>query len=199
MCVQWTLGIFFFILLTKRVPCKTYLIKLDKGHKPINIATPEAEGADYQDLDHQYNLHEISALLGNQQPFGKLNNKPEETTAEPAQNSNTCKPGVMSTEMSDDLKTADWIKNVKPCTLVDRILDFEFFTIRKAEEGSPVTINGFPVTTEEYQKALDGHKVGLKNPEGKEAILSAIGKNVQLDGKSLTSGNKLIVNIKTFI
>lgn len=82
---------------------------------------------------------------------------------------------------------------------MDRILDFEFFTIRKAEEGSPVTINGFPVTTEEYQKALDGHKVGLKNPEGKEAILSAIGKNVQLDGKSLTSGNKLIVNIKTFI
>ena len=66
--------------LNQRIPCKTYLIKLDKGkqriillnsgifaplflysgHKPTNIATPEAEGADYQDLDHQYNLHEIS-------------------------------------------------------------------------------------------------------------------------------------------
>ena len=81
---------------------------------------------------------------------------------------------------------------------VDRILDFEFFTIRKAEEGSPVTINGFPVTSEEYQNALNGQTVALRNPEGKEAILSALGENVKLDGKSLTSGEKLIVNIKTF-
>ena len=56
--------------------------------------------------------------------------------------------------MKSNFSTGGWIDSVKPCTLVTITLDNNEFNIRKAEEGSPVTINGFPITAKEFDQVL---------------------------------------------
>ena len=73
------------------------------------------------------------------------------------------------------------------CARITLTLDGNDFDIERDEpEGSPVTINGFPVTAEEYQKALDGETVTL-SADGRTAVLVSTDGNVTFDGKSLTN------------
>ena len=57
-------------------------------------------------------------------------------------------------DMKINFTTGGWVDSVKPCTLVTITLDNNEFNIRRAEEGSPVTINGFPITAEEFDQVL---------------------------------------------
>ena len=57
-------------------------------------------------------------------------------------------------------------------------------------DGKTATINGFPITEKEWQDALNGVPVTLKSGD-KQANLTASGKNVSLDGKSITDGTQI--------
>ena len=61
---------------------------------------------------------------------------------------------LFTLDMKSNFSTGGWIDSVKPCTLVTITLDNNEFNIRKAEEGSPVTINGFPITAKEFDQVL---------------------------------------------
>ena len=73
-----------------------------------------------------------------------------------------------------------------PGQTINRKVDGNEFKI--TGENNTANINGFPVKEEEYKKVLGGENVTLKS-DGKEAVLSASGKNVMLDGKSITDGS----------
>ena len=63
---------------------------------------------------------------------------------------------------SRNFTSAEWIKGIKPCILATLKVENNAFMKSRGEEGTPVKINGFPITTKEYQKMLDGEKIILK-------------------------------------
>lgn len=93
-----------------------------------------------------------------------------------------------------DFLSADWIKSVKPCTEAMIKMEDDMFTISRGKEKTPVKINGFPITTSEYQKALDGEKVTL-SADGQTAELVVKDGNVTIDGKSLNVGSSMTMTI----
>ena len=93
-----------------------------------------------------------------------------------------------------DFLSADWIKSVKPCTEAMIKMEDDMFTISRGKEKTPVKINGFPITTAEYQKALDGEKVTL-SADGQTAELVVKDGNVTIDGKSLNVGSSMTMTI----
>ena len=73
-------------------------------------------------------------------------------------------------------------------------MEDDMFTISRGKEKTPVKINGFPITTSEYQKALDGEKVTL-SADGQTAELVVKDGNVTIDGKSLNVGSSMTMTI----
>ena len=71
---------------------------------------------------------------------------------------------------------------------VTRIVDGNVFTILFS--GNVVYINGFPVTADQWNQALNGLEVKLSF-QGKQATLSSIGSNVMFNGKSMTNGSTM--------
>lgn len=63
----------------------------------------------------------------------------------------------------------------------------DFDVSRDEDPSSPVTLNGFPITVEEYQQVLDGETVTLSKDDGTNAELKFADGNVLFDGKSLTN------------
>ena len=57
--------------------------------------------------------------------------------------------------MKSNFTTGGWIDSVIPCTKVKILMDSNEFMIVRAQAGSPVTINGFPITGEQYDQAGD--------------------------------------------
>ena len=91
---------------------------------------------------------------------------------------------------SMDFGTPQWIEQVTPCASVTLNLGGNTFRVQKGmEDTSPVTLNGFIVSVEQYQNALNGGTVSLSNENGDttaELKTSADG-TVTLDGKALTN------------
>ena len=75
-----------------------------------------------------------------------------------------------------------------PGQTINRNVDGTDFKI--TGENNTAKINGFPVTVEDYKKVLGGENVTLK-AEGKDAVLSSSGKNIMMDGKSITDGSTI--------
>lgn len=75
-----------------------------------------------------------------------------------------------------------------PGQTINRNVDGTDFKI--TGRNNTANINGFPVTVEDYKKVLGGENVTLK-ADGKEAVLSSSGKNIMLDGKSITDGSTI--------
>ena len=91
---------------------------------------------------------------------------------------------------SMDFSTPQWIEQVTPSASVTLELDENTFDVSKGmEDTSPVTLNGFIVSVEQYQNALNGETVSLSSENGDataELKTSADG-TVTLDGKALTN------------
>ena len=91
---------------------------------------------------------------------------------------------------SMDFSTPQWIEEVTPCASVKLELGGNTFHVRKGSDNtSPVTLNGFSVSVEQYKNALKGETVSLSNENGDataELKTSADG-TVTLDGKALTN------------
>ncbi len=75
-----------------------------------------------------------------------------------------------------------------PGQTINRNVDGTDFKISGG--NNTANINGFPVTVDDYKKVLGGENVTLK-AEGKEAVLSSSGKNIMMDGKSITDGSTI--------
>ena len=70
-------------------------------------------------------------------------------------------------------------------------VDGNKFVITREEPGTPVKINGFNVTKQDYQRALDGEIVELMNVDGNTTSLVVADGNVMIDGKSLNVGDTI--------
>ena len=101
---------------------------------------------------------------------------------------------LISAAGSLKFKTAEWINKVEPCANINLELDGNKFRVSRDEaEGSPVKLNGFPVTVDEYQKALDGEIVTLRADDAVAKLTSADG-TVTLDGKPLTNIKQITIS-----
>ena len=92
-----------------------------------------------------------------------------------------------------DFSTSAWMTKLVEGERVTRIVDGNIFNILSSS-GSKVSINGFPVTVADWEEALNGKQVTLKF-NGSQASLTAAGKNVMFNGKSLTDGEKISTQI----
>ena len=90
---------------------------------------------------------------------------------------------------SFNFSTPEWIEKVTPCASVNfQLGKNEFYVSKDEEKSSPVKINRYPVTVEEYQQALDGETVKLENEKGDIVELKTIDDGtLTLDGKALTN------------
>ena len=91
---------------------------------------------------------------------------------------------------SMDFSTPQWIEQVTPCASVTLELGENKFKVQKGnEDTSPVTLNGFIVSVEQYQNALNGGTVSLSNVNGDATAELKISADdtVMLDGKALTN------------
>lgn len=87
---------------------------------------------------------------------------------------------------------SSWIEEVEPWADITVTLDGNNFDVSRDEDpSSPVRLNGFLITVEEYQKALDGETVTLSKDDGSNAELKLADGNVLFDGKSLTNPKKI--------
>ena len=90
---------------------------------------------------------------------------------------------------SFNFSTPEWIEKVTPCASVTfQLGENEFYVSKDEEKSSPVKINRYPITVEEYQQALDGETVELENEDGKTVELKTTDDGtLTLDGKALTN------------
>ncbi|XP_023325317.1 uncharacterized protein LOC111699020 isoform X5 [Eurytemora carolleeae] len=87
-----------------------------------------------------------------------------------------------------DFSSSSWMSSMVDGQTVTRIVDGNVFTILFS--GNVVYINGFPVTADQWNQALNGLEVKLSF-QGKQATLSSIGSNVMFNGKSMTNGSTM--------
>ena len=87
-----------------------------------------------------------------------------------------------------DFTSPSWITKLGSGQTLVRVVDGNGFII--TGDGKTATINGFPVTEKEWQDAINGQPVTLKSGV-KEAKLTVSGKNVSLDGNSITEGAQI--------
>ena len=91
---------------------------------------------------------------------------------------------------SMDFSTPQWIEEVTPCANVELELGENKFSVLKGmEDTSPVTLNGFLVSVEQYKNALNGGTVSLSNENGDATaeLKTSDDGTVTLDGKALTN------------
>ena len=91
---------------------------------------------------------------------------------------------------SMDFSTPQWIEQVTPCASVTLNLGGNTFKVRKgSNDTSPVTLNGFLVSVEQYKNALNGGTVSLSNENGDATaeLKTSADDTVMLDGKALTN------------
>ena len=89
---------------------------------------------------------------------------------------------------SIDFTTSSWISSLTIEQTITRTVDDYTFTI--IYDGNTVTINGFPVTVNDWDKALGGETVTLKSPTGKTATLTYKKPNIVFNGNPF-SGRKI--------
>ena len=83
-----------------------------------------------------------------------------------------------------DFTTTSWFKSIPDYMKLTRNLDGNEFVIT-SDGKSTGTINGFPVTITEWQKALDDGSVTLTSGSSKITV-TVVKKIVKIDGKSIT-------------
>ena len=91
---------------------------------------------------------------------------------------------------SMDFSTPQWIEQVTPCASVTLNLGGNMFKVSKgSDDTSPVTLNGFLVSVEQYKNALNGGTVSLSNESGDATaeLKTSADDTVMLDGKALTN------------
>ena len=99
-----------------------------------------------------------------------------------------------------DFRFSAWIKEVTPCANVRILLGEKSFLVTKGkDETSPVKINGFLVSVEEYQQALAGEKVNLKNEDGDTVELKITEGTVMLDGDPITNVELSVKSAMPFV
>lgn len=91
-----------------------------------------------------------------------------------------------------DISSSSWMSNLAKGQTVTRTVDGNVFTLTSS--GNIGFINGFPVTKDEWDQALTGKKVTLTS-FGEKAVLSSVGTNIMFNGKSLTKGNTISIQI----
>ncbi|XP_023343570.1 uncharacterized protein LOC111713016 [Eurytemora carolleeae] len=154
-----------FLIVVKETTAKSFLIEtVDTPSKPGYVTSNKTE----ESTDYENAKVEEKDTLQCDHTMGGLNTK--------------------------DFLSADWIKSVKPCTEAMIKMEDDMFTISRGKDKTPVKINGFPITTAEYQKALDGEKVTL-SADGQTAELVVKDGNVTIDGKSLNVGSSMTMTI----
>ena len=94
----------------------------------------------------------------------------------------------ITVEGNMDFSSSYWMSSMVDGQTVTRIVDGNVFTILFS--GNVVYINGFPVTADQWNQALNGLEVKLSF-QGKQATLSSIGSNVMFNGKSMTNGSTM--------
>ena len=92
-----------------------------------------------------------------------------------------------------DFASSTWMSKLLEGERVTRVVDGNIFIIIASSENN-ASINGFPVTVGEWEQALAGRKVTLSY-NGNQASLTAVGKNVMFNEKSITNGEKISTSI----
>ncbi|XP_023343562.1 uncharacterized protein LOC111713011 isoform X3 [Eurytemora carolleeae] len=166
----------FLIFAQKDILAKYYLIKTAYQPQPItsaaSVPVKYANGSDYR---LHLNPEGPIATVKGAKPVGSAITLPPAVTAK-------------SDAGSLDFSKTTWIDEVEYCvketiTLAD---GSKSIISRDKEHGSQVEINGFPVTVEEYQKALDGETVVLVKKNGDSTEL----KIPQVNNLKFKSQNK---------
>ena len=84
------------------------------------------------------------------------------------------------------------MSKLKKGQTITRIVNDDVFTIKS--DGNMISINGFPVTVDQWSQVLNGKQVKLTE-HGKTASLTSDGKSVLFNGKSMTEGSKMSIQI----
>ncbi|XP_023343561.1 uncharacterized protein LOC111713011 isoform X2 [Eurytemora carolleeae] len=175
----------FLIFAQKDILAKYYLIKTAYQPQPItsaaSVPVKYANGSDYR---LHLNPEGPIATVKGAKPVGSAITLPPAVTAKSENENDACTGDAGSLDFS---KTT-WIDEVEYCvketiTLAD---GSKSIISRDKEHGSQVEINGFPVTVEEYQKALDGETVVLVKKNGDSTEL----KIPQVNNLKFKSQNK---------
>ena len=99
-----------------------------------------------------------------------------------------------------DLRFSTWIEKVTPCANVRILLGQKSFLVTKGkDETSPVKINGYTVSVEEYQQALAGEIIDLKNDNGDSVELKLTAGTVTLDGDPITNVEQSVKSAMPFV
>lgn len=91
-----------------------------------------------------------------------------------------------------DFTTSTWIQEFTQIQTITRTVDGNTFTI--VYDGDTVTINGFPVTVNDWDTVIKGETVTLRGPRGKTATLTFKKNTVYFNNQPLT-GNRVSISI----
>ena len=91
-----------------------------------------------------------------------------------------------------DFTTSTWIQEFTQIQTITRTVDGNTFTI--VYDGDTVTINGFPVTVNDWDTVIKGETVTLRGPRGKTATLTFKKNTVYFNNQPLT-GNSVSISI----
>ena len=78
--------------------------------------------------------------------------------------------------------------------MITRTVDGNVFKIKSS--GNVVSINGFPITVDQWNQAVAGKRVKLVF-QGRNAILTSKGSNVMFNRRSLTTGKHISTMISS--
>ncbi|XP_023343577.1 uncharacterized protein LOC111713022 isoform X2 [Eurytemora carolleeae] len=74
-----------------------------------------------------------------------------------------------------------------------------FLVTKGKDETSPVKINGYTVSVEEYQQALAGEIIDLKNDNGDSVELKLTAGTITLDGDPITNVEQSVKSAMPFV
>ena len=99
-----------------------------------------------------------------------------------------------------DFRFSTWIEKVTPCANVRILLGEKSFLVTKGkDETSPVKINGYTVSVEEYQQALAGEIIDLKNDNGDSVELKLTAGTITLDEDPITNVEQSVKSAMPFV
>lgn len=91
-----------------------------------------------------------------------------------------------------DFTTSTWIQEFTQIQTITRTVNGNTFTI--VYDGDTVTINGFPVTVNDWDTVIKGETVTLRGPRGKTATLTFKKNIVYFNNQPLT-GDSVSISI----
>ena len=91
-----------------------------------------------------------------------------------------------------DFTTSTWIQEFTQIQTITRTVNGNTFTI--VYDGDTVTINGFPVTVNDWDTVITGETVTLRGPRGKTATLTFKKNIVYFNNQPLT-GDSVSISI----